>query len=58
MSDLITCANPNCKKEYIVEDKRTDDGYCSQECWETKHCSAPIEPVDVLDITTESLLKV
>ena len=56
MSDIVVCSNKNCCKEYAVENKRTDDGYCSQECWEEAHCGDPRISEDVFDVTTESLL--
>ena len=57
MSDVVKCTNPKCGKEYTVENKALDDGFCSQECWEAVHCAAPKESDDILDVTTESLLK-
>jgi len=55
MSDIVLCANPDCGKKYVVENKNIDDGYCSQECWEHVHCGAPKISENFLDITVESL---
>jgi hypothetical protein len=57
MSNLKTCTNPKCRKEYITEDAKTDDGFCSLDCWEEMHCASPKESSETLDISVESLLE-
>ena len=52
------CSNQACRKEYLVSDIGSDDGFCSLECWEAVHCSEPVVPSDVFDTTVETLLQV
>jgi hypothetical protein len=56
MSDLVVCTNPECGKEYEVENRHADDGFCSQECWEHMHCGSPKTSNDIFEVTAESLL--
>jgi hypothetical protein len=37
------CQNPECGKAYPVEDERSDDGFCSFNCWEKVNCQTPKE---------------
>ena len=39
------CKDPDCRKVYVVEDEKSDDGYCSFKCWENVLCQNP--PVEV-----------
>ncbi len=36
------CSNPDCRKEYHINDNDVDDGFCVYECWEKVNCHEPI----------------
>ena len=50
------CLNPVCGVEYTIDSNDIDDGFCSYNCWEHVHCSAPKKSSDVLDTSVEELL--
>jgi hypothetical protein len=48
-TNIAICQNPKCNKEYILS--KTDDGFCSFECWELVNCQAPQKRVELFDMS-------
>jgi len=38
----MICQNPDCKKNYSVEDTDADPEFCSFSCWEKTNCKKPL----------------
>jgi hypothetical protein len=53
----VFCKNQRCKKAYTVNEKETDDGFCSFMCWEDANCTDPENTGDVLETHVEEILK-
>jgi len=48
-TNIVVCQNPECGKEYIMA--KSDDGYCSFECWEKVNCQTPQKRVESFDMS-------
>ena len=48
-TQISICQNSVCGKEYITS--KTDDGFCSFECWEKVNCQKPQERVESFDMS-------
>jgi len=49
-TNIAICQNPGCGKEYIIPDLKSDDGFCSFECWEKVNCQTPPKRVESFDM--------